>query len=112
MGTHENMHLDCSYFLLRREPDVLIRLLFSGPHNNNNNDDGGGGSDGGGNHKDDNDVDDDEDEDGDGVGSDGDGDDDIGNSKNNDRGGTKKTKERRSMICSIIDDDYDDGKKR
>mmetsp|Transcript_5097 Transcript_5097/g.5021 ORF Transcript_5097/g.5021 Transcript_5097/m.5021 type:complete len:90 (+) Transcript_5097:706-975(+) len=35
----ENVHLDCSYFLLRREPDVLVRLLLSGPHN----DDGGGG---------------------------------------------------------------------
>ena len=23
----ENVHLDCSYFLLRREPDVLLRLL-------------------------------------------------------------------------------------
>jgi len=32
----ENIHLDCSYFLLRREPDVLVRLL-SGPHSNNNN---------------------------------------------------------------------------
>ena len=45
-----NVHLDCVYFLLRREPDVLVRLL-SEPHNNNNNkyddddDDGGGGED-------------------------------------------------------------------
>jgi len=38
----ENIHLDCSYFLLRREPDVLVRLL-SGPHSNNNNDDGDDG---------------------------------------------------------------------
>jgi len=44
----ENIHLDCSYSLWRREPDVLVRLL-SGPHSNNNNDDGDdGGSDGGG----------------------------------------------------------------
>merc|ERR1719162_1573864 len=50
----ENVHLDCSYFLLRREPDVLVRLL-SRPHiynNNDDGDDGGGGVDGGVYHND------------------------------------------------------------
>jgi len=94
----ENIHLDGSYFLLRREPDLLMRLL-SGPHNNNNNngDDDGGGGNCGDNHNDGNDIDDDEghDDDHDGDGSDGDDDEggdvdgDIGNSKNN-RVGTRK----------------------
>merc|ERR1712238_177738 len=70
----ENIHLDCSYFLLRREPDVLVRLLQSGPYNNNDNNmnDGGGGSGSGSgsgsNHDDGNDVDGDEDGNGDGDG--------------------------------------------
>ena len=50
VATNKNIHLDYSYFLLRREPNVLVRLL-SEPHNNNsnNNDDdsGWGGGDGG-----------------------------------------------------------------
>ena len=40
----ENIHLDCVYFLLRRQPDVLVKLLSSTPtpgeavgSNNNNN---------------------------------------------------------------------------
>ena len=41
-----NVHLDCIYFLLRREPNVLARRLPQGPNNNNNNN-GGGGGDGG-----------------------------------------------------------------
>jgi hypothetical protein len=39
----EYVHLDCVYFLLRREPDVLQKLLSStqaaGSNNNNNNND-------------------------------------------------------------------------
>jgi hypothetical protein len=53
----EKVHLDCVYFLLRREPDVLKKLLSSTPavvvvvgSNNNNHDDddddGGGGGEG------------------------------------------------------------------
>ena len=30
-----NAHLDCTYFLLRREPDLLIRLLHGSTSNNN-----------------------------------------------------------------------------
>ena len=53
----KNIHLDCSYLLLRREPDVLFRLL-SEPHNNNNNNNDGdsGGRGGGGDYNNDNDV--------------------------------------------------------
>jgi len=36
---NKNLHLDCAYFLLRRQPDVLIRLL-SGPRSNNNSNEG------------------------------------------------------------------------
>jgi hypothetical protein len=50
----ENIHLDCVYFLLRREPDVLMKLLSSTPpplppamdNNNNSNNDDNGGNDG------------------------------------------------------------------
>ena len=38
---NENLHLDCAYFLLRRQPDVLVRLL-SGSHNNDDGIDDGG----------------------------------------------------------------------
>ena len=44
----ENVHLDCVYFLLRREPDILVKLLsnpsplaitaVSNRNNNNDND--------------------------------------------------------------------------
>jgi len=98
----ENVHLDCSYFLLRREPDVLVRLL-SGPHNNNDNtddddddDDGGDGGSGGGNHNDSTD-DDDNDEDHDTNNGDNDGDGDIRNRKNN-RAGTRKREEEYDLI--------------
>jgi len=43
----ENIHLDCSYFLLRREPDVLVRLLPLGPDDNNSNGGGVGNNDDG-----------------------------------------------------------------
>ena len=60
----ENIHLDCSYFLLRREPDVLVQLLSVPHNNNNNNDDGGGGGGGEDDHDNDGDtVDDDDDDD-------------------------------------------------
>jgi len=84
-ATDEHIHLDCSYFLLRREPDVLVRLLQSGLYNSNDNTINAGGGGSGSNHDDGNDVDDDED--GDGVGSDG----NIWNSKNN-RAGKRKRK--------------------
>mmetsp|Transcript_10563 Transcript_10563/g.12057 ORF Transcript_10563/g.12057 Transcript_10563/m.12057 type:complete len:134 (+) Transcript_10563:234-635(+) len=59
-----NVHLDCVYFLLRREPHVWVRLL-SEPHNNNNDDDGGGGNYNNGNDDvDDNNGDGDNDSDG------------------------------------------------
>merc|ERR1712161_94444 len=54
----ENVHLDCVYFLFRREPHVWVRLL-SGPGNNNNNDDDGGGDDDSDDDENDNDVNDD-----------------------------------------------------
>jgi len=103
-AANENIHLDCSYFLLRSEPDVLVRILLSGPHNNNNNDDdddGGGGNDGGGNHNYGNEVDDDEDhhedDDGDGIGSD--GDDDTGNSKTTEKvQGNEREEEEYDLI--------------
>jgi len=58
------VHLDCVYFLLRREPHVWVQLL-SEPHNNNNNDDGGGGNYNNGNDDvDDNNGDGDNDSDG------------------------------------------------
>ena len=37
-----HVHVECVYLLLKREPDVLVRLL-SEPHSNNNDDGGGGG---------------------------------------------------------------------
>jgi hypothetical protein len=50
----KNIHLDCVYFLLRREPDILQKLLLSqqtegvvtttvklDPNNNNNNNNSG-----------------------------------------------------------------------
>jgi hypothetical protein len=48
----ENVHLDCVYFLLRRQPDVLVKLLSSTPvaaaaaTESNNNNDGNEGGDG------------------------------------------------------------------
>jgi hypothetical protein len=46
----EYVHLDCVYFLLRREPDVLQKLLSStqaaGSNNNNNNDENDSDDDG------------------------------------------------------------------
>ena len=59
-----NVDLDCFYFLFRREPHVLVRLLPLGPNNNNNNnnDDDGSGDGGGGNHNDSNDGNDDVDD--------------------------------------------------
>jgi len=60
----EDVHLDCSYFLLRRKPDVLVRLL-SEPHNNNNNDDSDGDDNDGNENNGDN-VDADEDDDNEG----------------------------------------------
>jgi hypothetical protein len=50
----ENIHLECSYFLLRRQPDILVKLLLSAPaavvaaagSNNNNNNAGDEGNDG------------------------------------------------------------------
>ena len=97
-----NIHLDCVYFLLRREPDVLVRLL-SAPHNNNNNiddddddDDGGGGEDDHNNDgdtvNDKNEKDKDDDNDGDHVDNDnhdGDSDDDDDND-DKDEGGEKE----------------------
>merc|ERR1712194_1000683 len=81
----ENIHLDCSYFLLKRGPDVLVRLL-SGSHNNND-DNGSGDGRGGGNpndvddhegHEENDDDDNDEDHEEDDDNNKGDG--DIGNS--------------------------------
>ena len=48
----ENIHLDCAYFLLRREPDVLQKLLQSTPaaagssynHDGDDDDEGNDGS--------------------------------------------------------------------
>merc|ERR1712238_614813 len=68
----ENTHLDCSYFLLRREPHVWVRLL-SEPHNNNDGGGGGGEDDrdnDGDTVDDENDTDEDVDNDGDHVDND------------------------------------------
>jgi hypothetical protein len=59
-ATDENIHLDCVYFLLRREPDVLQKLLAmkdddDDDNNNNNNSDIGGGGENGNDGKDDED---------------------------------------------------------
>jgi hypothetical protein len=51
----ENIHLDCVYFLLRRQPDVLTNLLL-GSINNNDDDDVDGG-DNNNDNDDNNDVD-------------------------------------------------------
>jgi len=53
----EQVHFDCVYFLLRRQPDLLQRLLSGSMTNNDNVIVGGGG---GGGHGEDNDDDDDD----------------------------------------------------
>ena len=61
-ATDESVHLDCVYFLLRRQPDVLIKPLSVSINNNNNNGNGNdnnsyvgdgddGDDDGGGNNR-------------------------------------------------------------
>jgi len=110
----ENIHLDCSYFLLRREPDVLVRLLSAPHHNNNDDDDDGGGGeddhDNDGDTADDkNDTDEDNGNEGDTVGNenhdeedddkDEEGDEDVGIEDSNNNGtGTRK---RKRKGCSI-----------
>jgi hypothetical protein len=61
----ENIHLDCVYFLLRRQPDVLVKLPSStstptptpgeaaGSNNNNNNNEDDDGNDDGGDERND-----------------------------------------------------------
>ena len=97
-----NVHLDCVYFLLRREPHVWVRLL-SERHNNNNGGGGGSGGDGGVNYNHGNDVVDDDDGDNDDDNgadysdSDNDSDGDIVDSKNNGAG----TRKRKRNVGSI-----------
>jgi hypothetical protein len=43
----ENIHLDCVYFLIRREPDVLQKLLSSTPNDATGNGNGNGNGSGG-----------------------------------------------------------------
>ena len=89
-----NVHLDCVYFLLRREPHVLVQLLSASHNNNNNDDDGGGGNYNHGNDvfddgdgDDDNDDDNDDDDNDDDDIADGDGDSDSDNDNGNDSDG-------------------------
>ena len=129
-----HVHFECVYLLLRRKPDVLVRLL-SEPHNNNNDDDddGGGGEYGeygededededdhdhdhdndGDNIDDKNDIDEDDDNDGDNVNNenhddvdDEESDEDVGieDSKNNGTG-TRKRKRRGCSDPSMMEDD-------
>jgi len=88
-----NVHLDCVYFLLRREPHVWVRLL-SEPHNNSNNNNIG--EDGGGNYNHGNAVDDD-DNDNDNGDNDNDSDGGIVDSKNDGTG----TRKRKRSVGSI-----------
>jgi len=81
----DTIHFDCVYFLIRREPDLVLRLLPWGRKNNNNNG-GGGGNDDDGNDDDGDENDRDNVEDDDNEGGDN-GDDDNGDDDNGDDNG-------------------------